>query len=123
MTYADVAEGVEHAFMGENAVGERELGDGVGEWLGHGYPQSCGSGARPLSAPTANPQPFAGSSPGPRRPCAAAAAEGKSPTSPPVLIGPTGTRRAEFGSDGAYAFPSARLPTTSLSAASAWTRS
>ena len=41
MAHADVAEGVEHALVGENAVGERKLGDQVGQILGHDSPW-CG---------------------------------------------------------------------------------
>ena len=38
MTHADMAEGVEHAFVGENAVGERELRDQIGQIFGHVSP-------------------------------------------------------------------------------------
>ena len=36
MAHADMAEGVEHAFVGDDAVGKREFGAGFGERVGHG---------------------------------------------------------------------------------------
>ena len=36
MAHADMAEGVEHVFVGEHAVGERDLVADVGEIVGHG---------------------------------------------------------------------------------------
>jgi hypothetical protein len=33
---ADVPEGIDDAFVGENAVGDSELVAQVGEWIGHG---------------------------------------------------------------------------------------
>jgi len=36
MTHADMAEAVEHAFMRDDAVGERKLVAGVVEGIGHG---------------------------------------------------------------------------------------
>ena len=35
MTHADVAEGVDDAFVGDDAVGEREFGAGFGKLIGH----------------------------------------------------------------------------------------
>ena len=35
MAHADMAEGVDHAFVGDDAVGERELGAGFGKLIGH----------------------------------------------------------------------------------------
>ncbi len=35
MTHADVPEGVDDAFIGDHAVGERELGAGVFKRIGH----------------------------------------------------------------------------------------
>src|SRR5208283_2136071 len=37
MAHADVAEGVEHAFVGEDAIGERKLLDDIGQFIGHDY--------------------------------------------------------------------------------------
>ncbi len=36
MAHANVTEGVEHAFMGENSIGQRKLGDEVGRFVRHG---------------------------------------------------------------------------------------
>ena len=36
MAHADMAEGVDHAFMGDNLIGERQFGAGFGELIGHG---------------------------------------------------------------------------------------
>jgi len=36
MAHADMAEGVEHAFVRQHAVGERNLAAGVVETIGHG---------------------------------------------------------------------------------------
>ena len=35
MAHADMAEGVDHALVGDDAVGERELAAGFGEIVGH----------------------------------------------------------------------------------------
>ena len=35
MPRADMTKGVEHAFVGENAVGKRQLRDDVVEFIGH----------------------------------------------------------------------------------------
>jgi hypothetical protein len=36
MAHADMPEGVEHALMAENAVGDGKLVACFGEWIGHG---------------------------------------------------------------------------------------
>jgi hypothetical protein len=36
MAHADVAEGIEHPFVREHAIGERDLIAGVGKFVGHG---------------------------------------------------------------------------------------
>ena len=38
MAHADMAEGVEYAFVGENAVGERQFLDQIGHFIGHDFP-------------------------------------------------------------------------------------
>src|SRR5262245_22439661 len=43
MAHADMAEGVEHAFVRQHAVGERELIADVGQIIGH-WDVSCWSG-------------------------------------------------------------------------------
>src|SRR6516165_7745048 len=37
MAHADMAEGVEHTFVGKHAVGERDLIADIGEIFGHGH--------------------------------------------------------------------------------------
>jgi len=37
MAHADVAESVEHAFMRDDAIGERQLIAGLGERVGHAW--------------------------------------------------------------------------------------
>ena len=50
VAHADMAEGVEHAFVGENAVGEREFGDEIVQRVGHNRSSWCGSAGRLPSA-------------------------------------------------------------------------
>jgi hypothetical protein len=38
MAHTDMAKGVEHAFMSENAIGDCQFLDHIGHLIGHGFP-------------------------------------------------------------------------------------
>ena len=56
MAHADMAEGVEHAFVAEDAVGEREFLDEVGQMSGTVWSSFSGSPSRCRGRVLANPQ-------------------------------------------------------------------
>ena len=48
MAHADMTERVEHAFMGEDAVGQRKLRDDIGQSVGHGQVLEMAAAPTPL---------------------------------------------------------------------------